>query len=362
MKRVVTFVLAMVFTLVGCTHISDVRSEHESVAHVEKEESITKPNPVDVVQDCEPAPAELIPEPSSIKLTIVGDCMLASDFGSGRFQSMADSCDPSYFFDGVIEYFKDDDYTIINLENVITDNDELQPRDKGDGVAYWYKAPSTNLNICTSSSVEVVNLANNHTYDYGSAGAQDTIDAVKAYGMEYGNNDRTVYLEKDGFTIALICHGLWYEGQVQEIFTRLEEAEEKSDFQIVYYHGGTERVHQPEEWRVRSSRALVEAGADLVIGNHPHVLQPMEEYNGALIIYSMGNFIIGGQKYPENRTILLTYTIELLDGVLVNTNYSIVPCYVYTDDINTFQPFPIEEEEVAVKVLDFMNNKEDSPV
>ena len=82
----------------------------------------------------------------------------------------------------------------------------------------------------------------------------------------------------------------------------LEEANANSDYQVVYCHGGEEKVHAYEDWKQASCHNLVDHGADLVIGSHPHVLQPMETYNGVNIVYSLGNFIFGGNNYPENRT------------------------------------------------------------
>ena len=187
---------------------------------------------------------------------------------------------------------------------------------------------------------------------------------MKAAGLLYGNNTETFYFEKNGYRIAVICHGLWNEGQAGDIVRRIHQAEEDSDFQIVFYHGGKEKVHAPEEWRQRASRRLVDEGADLVIGNHPHVLQPRETYHGTEIIYSMGNFCYGGSKYPENRTIIYQLKLRIDgDGKLESKAGEIIPCYVYTDDGgNNYCPGVIGDEETRQKVLDFMDGKRKSPL
>ena len=137
----------------------------------------------------------------------------------------------------------------------------------------------------------------------------------------------------------------------------------QSDYQIVFYHGGKERLHAPEEWKQRASRKLIDNGADLVIGNHPHVLQPMEEYNGKTIIYSLGNFCYGGHRQPKNRTVIykkiLTINKETMNVTVENDN--IIPCYVYTEKTNNYQPAPIINETEKQKVIDFMNQKIDLP-
>ena len=103
-------------------------------------------------------------------------------------------------------------------------------------------------------------------------------------------------------------------------------------------------------------------GADLVIGNHPHVLQPMENYNGVDIVYSMGNFCFGGNRRPENRTIIYQINLVIEDGKLVSKSSEIIPCYVYTGDSNNYCPKIIEDENIKQKVIDFMNWKIKSPI
>ena len=304
---------------------------------------------------------------STVKLTIAGDCMIATYKGQvspGSFSSKALEGDWEYFLNGVDEYFEADDFTIVNLENVLTDDPSLKPVAKDHNPAYWYKAPTENTKILTSQSVEVANLANNHYGDYGPKGRTDTAKACEDAGLLWGDNNKTVYLEKDGFVIALICHGLWYEGQENTIIERIKEAEKQSDFQIVYYHGGKERIYYPEQWKIRASRRLVDGGADLVIGNHPHVIQPREVYKGVEIVYSMGNFCFGGSKKPENRTILYTFDITFDKNTkeVVNTQSEIIPCYVYSGSTNNYQPTVITDEAVKQRVLDFMDWKLKSPI
>lgn len=304
-------------------------------------------------------------EPKKIVISIAGDAMLASyknQNATNGFNEYAEREEPHYFFDGVSSVFQNDDFTIVNLENVFTDQN-LTERIKPENPAYWYRSKTANVNILTESSIECVSLSNNHTNDYGEAGYTDTKNTLKEANVLYGTNEETFYIEKDGYKIAVICNGLWYAGQENSIINRIKEAEQYSDFQIVYYHGGTERVHKPEDWRIASSRKLVDNGADCVIGNHPHVIQPMEVYNGADIVYSLGNFCFGGSKHPENRTIIYQITLNFDE----NYNYSgytsqIIPCYVYTGSENNYQPAIIEDDVEKQRVLDFMNWGVDSPL
>lgn len=304
-------------------------------------------------------------ETFQIEINIAGDAMLAAyknQDSVGGFNEYVENHKPAYFFKEVNHIFRNDDLTIVNLENVFTDK-ELKEVAKDHNPAYWYRSKSNNTEILKAGFIEAVSLANNHYGDYGNQGRLDTQAAVAKAGILYGHNDKTFYYEKNGYRIAVICHGLWGEWQASAIIDRIKEAEKESDFQIVYYHGGTERIHKPEEWKIRASRKLVDNGADLVIGNHPHVLQPMENYNGVDIVYSVGNFCFGGSRKPENRTIIYSLKLEISkDGILLNKTSNIIPCYVYTGSVNNYQPDVIEDENIKQRVIDFMNWKIDSPL
>lgn len=340
--------------LICCSCAVDVVKEED----IKPDESIVEEVVVEEVK---------VEEPKSFDftLTFTGDVLIASQRNQttpGSFNAYAEENPPTYFLEKVKPIFEKDDYTIINLENVLSDRD-LKEINKGYTPAFWFKSKTSNTEILTSSSVEVASLSNNHYGDYGGQGQIDTKTALDNADILWGYDDKTIYLEKKGYTIALICNGLWGEWQADNIINRIKEAETQSDFQIVYYHGGKERLHSPEDWKVRASRKLVDNGADLVIGNHPHVLQPMENYNGVDIVYSLGNFCFGGNTRPENRTIIYQYKLTISnDGVLESKVANIIPCYVYTANLNNYQPAVIEDEVIKQRIIDFMNWKINSPV
>lgn len=348
MKRLIcVFVLVcMVFSLNGCAPVKKGDSE-----------------PADVIS----TPSAREPEDKSfnIKLTFAGDNILAcmkNQTTAGSFNEYANSKEPSYFLEKVVHIFENDDFTFVNLENVLTDKNLSEvPRDYSP--AFWFRSKTSNINILTSSSVEGVSLTNNHTRDYGTEGYNDTIATVQAAGLKYGTQTDTVYFTKNDYTVAIICSGLWWEGQSADIIKRVEQASEQSDFQIVFFHGGTEKVHVPDAYKQRAARKLVDCGADLVIGSHPHVLQPREIYKGVEIIYSLGNFCYGGHRRPENRCIIYSATLSFnAEGEYESFGSEIIPCYVYTGSVNNYQPAVIENSEEKQRVLDFMDGKVNSPL
>ncbi len=301
----------------------------------------------------------------NIKLSFAGDTMLASykdQTTPGSFNEYAKNKEPSYFLSKVSNIFKEDDFTILNLENVLTDQ-QLEEVNKNSEPAYWYKSKTDNIKILTTSSIEGLSVSNNHTNDYGPIGKQDTINTIVNANIQYGDYNNIMYFEKNNYKIAVICKGLWIESQTNEIIKLIKKAEQNSDYQIVFFHGGQEKIHHPEEWKVNATRKLIDNGADLVIGSHPHVIQPREIYKGKEIIYSLGNFCYGGNRNPENRTIIYQMNLTIdNNNTLVNENSEIIPCYVYTTKTNNYQPAPIEDETIKNKVLNFMDWKEGTPL
>ena len=115
----------------------------------------------------------------SIAVSFTGDMLLASLHGkraAGNFLDYAAKQEPEYFLQHVRPIFEADDFTVVNLENVLTDRN-LTPKEKATDPAYWFRAPAATTDILTSSGVEAVSLANNHTGDYNAAGYKDTVKA-----------------------------------------------------------------------------------------------------------------------------------------------------------------------------------------
>lgn len=303
--------------------------------------------------------------PTTITMTFAGDTMLATypnTTTATNFNGYLAAQSPDYFLAGVKDVFEGDDFTVVNLECTLSDR-ALKPVEKSYTPAYWYKGAAGNAGILAAGSVEMVSLSNNHTEDYGAEGLADTKAAVEAAGLKWGNRDQVVYLEKDGYVIAVVCGGMWNGTYQKDILCRrLAEAAERSDFQVVFFHGGEERKHAPEDWQKTAAHALVDAGADLVVGSHAHVLQPKETYNGVDIVYSLGNFCYGGSAYPENATALYQLKLTVEEGKVTAKEGTIIPCYVYTGTRNNFQPAVLAPCPEKQAILDFMNGLRKSPV
>ena len=311
--------------------------------------------------------AESLEKDFDIDMTFVGDCCMATNLEDSSYGTLLwyeSNADTTYFFSGVRSYF-DDDITIANCENTFSDR-SVAPRDKGEGPAYWFKSPAWFAKVFTDNSIEAVTINNNHTNDYGPEVFEDTKAALDAAGVRWGFRDNIIYYEEEGFKVGVVCVSYYSYSEAEGILPYLELAKENSDFQVIYFHGGVEGAYQPEDWKVQACHMLVDNGADLILGAHPHVLQKRENYNGVDIVYSLGNFCFGGNDNPvSNRTIIYKYKLkvhETAEGCEVTAKEEeMIPCYVYTGSTNNWQPYPIEDQETVDRVIRYMNGELDLP-
>lgn len=183
------------------------------------------------------------------------------------------------------------------------------------GKTFTFRAkPETAANLSVLSA-DIVSVANNHVYDYGETALLDTLDTLKQYGIPYVGAGRNleeareiVYFRAGDMKIAYVSatqveRSYVYTKEATEtrpgilrtydpagFLEVIKKAEETSDFVVVYVHWGTEGVSQFEADQQSLGRQYIDAGADLVIGDHPHCLQGVEYYKGVPIVYSLGNF------------------------------------------------------------------------
>lgn len=301
-------------------------------------------------------------EKTSVTISAVGDCTLGRDDRSSYTYSLPyvfenQNNDPSYFFAGVYEILNNDDLTIANLEGTFTDATVRANK------RFTFKGPSNYTDILLSGSVEAVNLANNHTYDYLNQGYEDTIEALDETTLKYFGNGIYSIIEVNGKTIGLCGIKGWDKTSAcKEIDNAMAYFYEcNTDLEIFSFHWGEERVYKQNSTQEAIARYAVDAGADLVLGHHPHVLQGIEEYNGKYIVYSLGNFVFGGNRNPDDKdTMIFQITFKYENNELVDTVINIIPTSLSSvSNINDYQPKILEGEEkekVLKKILDSSTN------
>ncbi len=297
---------------------------------------------------------ETEPQPVRYVLTFAGDCTLGNQKGASLSDGFIGTVgqDYAYPFADVMEYFANDTATFINLEGTFTDYPYAEDK------MFAFKGPKDYINILTQGSVEFAGVANNHTYDYGQQGYQDTIALLKEHGIAYGESKKTTIFEvADGLKIGVYSvAGAYNTVGLAENIKALKKA--GADIIIACMHWGEEYYYVPNLDQVTIARAAINAGADIVYGHHPHVLQKIEEYKDGIIFYSLGNFSFGGNSSPADKdtAILQQEFIRYPDGTLEMGELTIIPCYVtgiVNDWGNDYQPMPIPEtdQEAYQRVL-----------
>ncbi|WP_456279157.1 CapA family protein [Bacillus sp. AK128] len=298
------------------------------------------------------AVTERTPPPKPVKKTITfsaaGDFTIGSDESFGYNQTFIHEADQNglnFFVENISSLFSQDDFTSVNLETTLTNSN--QKADK----KFRFKGNPEYTKILNLGSIEAVNLANNHTYDYLQKGYTDTVENLKAHNVGYfGNGDHYLTTIKDVKIGALGYNG-WND--TTELRNSIEQdlkhlREQGAKIIIVHFHWGEERSYVPNSVQKSIGRFTIDMGADLVVGHHPHVVQGIEEHNGKFIVYSLGNFMFGGNRNPSDKdTFVFQQTFHLEDGDLLDEKeIKVVPFRISsTTARNNYQPTPLEGEE-----------------
>lgn len=301
-------------------------------------------------------PDEVLPERAMISdyvpitVTAVGDCTLGGDIRSGAyksFESYADKYGYDYFFKNVRGLFESDDLTIVNLEGPLTTSTDMRS-----GRQFNFRGDPEYVKILSGSSVEIANVANNHAMDFGEAGFSETAEVLRGEGIGVSGFSYVHFENVKGVTVGSLGFTEWAYSQ-EQIEQKIRLARENCQLLIVSVHWGEESIHEPTDTQVRLGRAMIDAGADLVIGNHSHVYGGVEMYKDKYIIYSLGNFCFGGNRNPRDKNCTIfqqTFNIQL-DGTVSDGGIRIIPALVSTkSDTNDFQPMILTGDKVEKRL------------
>ncbi len=250
--------------------------------------------------------------------------------------------DPAWVFENVRPVVAKDDLVFLNLECVLADSDE------GEAMKTWrIRAPTKLAPALTSIGADVVSVANNHALDFASPGFKSTLrtlDAlgIRAAGVQYRQEqvqDPVVVQVgelKVGF-LAYNAHGdehkdIDYRPRAftyrrKDALADVKRVRDQVDLLVVSMHWGPELAHLPWPRQETDAKAFIDAGAGLVLGHHPHVIQPYERYKDGLIVYSFGDFIFDkSTPWLVDRT-NARYALRVRYSGKVRTGWEIVPLW-----------------------------------
>lgn len=309
----------------------------------------------------------------SLTIAAIGDCLLGNDPRfrySGSFNEAYDNYGPSYFFDGVKEVLAGNDLSIANLETNLTDASQEVDKSFQGTEAFFFKGYPAYVNILQNAHINAVSIANNHSLDFEKQGMQDTIQNLLGAGIGCFGYERKYITTIKGIKIGLLgCNDMgplekgtdpsvekWYlSNDIKSLH------KQGCKIVIVYFHWGLENSYWPTDWQQNLGRFAIDSGADLVLGAHPHVIEPVEKYKGKYIAYSLGNFCFGGNNNPEDKdTYIFQETFIISSDVIIGSQISIVPCSISSStSVNDYRPRVLTGDDanrVINKVLFIGNN------
>lgn len=278
------------------------------------------------------------PGDNQISFLAVGDIMLNRDVEKVGLQRGWE-----YIFTEVAPVIQGADLAFANLESPIGDEGHF---------INMFQAPAAAMQGVAFAGFDVVSLANNHTLDYHIEGMYETMRLLREFGIDWvgaGANiqeaRKPLIREIGGVKLGFLSYTeMWFvharepiswqatdeepgvaPAELELIVEDVENLRDLVDVVIVSVHWGKEYVHEPTNEQRALARAAVDAGADLVLGHHPHVLQGIEFYNGGVIAYSLGNFVFDLPLARTWETMLLEFTLAP-SGIL---DMKIIPAYIF---------------------------------
>ncbi len=279
-----------------------------------------------------------------ILLKAVGDIMLSRKIGT-----YIDANGVDYPMAQVADYLKDADMTMGNLESPISNNGTPLP-----GKGIWFRAKPESVEALTAAGFDLLTVANNHALDYESPALLDTLNILKTAGITaIGGGENISQAKKfaicqvGNVNIAVLAYSqmtdIYWDIKhprklaatdtlpginpynIDTIVADIAEAKKEADIIIVTVHWGIEYANLPEAYQRQDAYAMVDAGANVIIGHHPHVIQGVETYKDGLIAYSLGNFVFD-QEHREDARQGLVLELELSPWGWVSASF--VPIYI----------------------------------
>lgn len=280
---------------------------------------LIKPAVIDIVPLSQAQVSAPIIAPASLSIILTGDIML----GRRVDLMMKAKNDYAFPFQKIAGELKKADIVFGNLENPISD------KGKKTGSIYSFRANPKAIEGLTFAGFNVLSLANDHAFDYGKIALEDTFLRLKTAGINYvgaGFNEKEAFSpiikEIDGsagspqakigflaytdigsvyWTATKNSSGLasisleYFENILQDI----KKANSQVDILIVSLHSGEEYIKEPGQPQIDFAKAAIDAGADIIVGHHPHIVQKNENYNNGYIFYSLGNFVFDQNSSAE---------------------------------------------------------------
>ena len=238
-----------------------------------------------------PHPSTALRASPALTLIAVGDIMLGRSVNA-KMRSLNDF---TYPFQKTADILRSTDLTFGNLES-----------------PFWKDCPTTNTGMVfcadpkaiqglTFSGFDILSIANNHILNYGSQGKQYTINLLQQNGILSSAENNIAIKQYNNLTIGFLSFDLTKTRSNQQILDMVTRYTSQAGILVISHHWGQEYEKIPQTWQTELAHQIIDSGAKVIIGHHPHVTQPTEEYNNGLIFYSLGNFVFDQPWSEETK-------------------------------------------------------------
>ncbi|MDF2546911.1 MAG: hypothetical protein K0R93_1809 [Anaerosolibacter sp.] len=283
-----------------------------------------------------------------VSISLLGDILL-----DGTVGKYIEDYGVDYPWEKVASILGASDIVLGNLETSVGTGGQIDVNKQ-----YSFQSKPETLKGMVNAGVDGVSIANNHILDYGQEGFKQTLEHLDVYGIKYAGGGENleaamqpIIWEKKGMKVGLLAFSRiiydvsWYatdkrpgilsayDHYIKHVSETIGKAREKVDFLIVSVHWGKELAQYPEEDEIKLGRLMIDSGADVIMGHHPHVLQGIEFYKDKPIVYSLGNFVFSSTSQLSRKSMI--FNLEVTQDGIINS-------YVVPVKINHCQPTPIE--------------------
>jgi poly-gamma-glutamate synthesis protein (capsule biosynthesis protein) len=224
------------------------------------------------------------------------------------------------------------DATVSNLEGTITTN--LSVSIPNNSVLRFTFDPHF-AGFLKDIGITAVSLSNNHSFDFGEAGYEATKNflaqaGVLSFGSPHNDDELSTKMELHGKTVCLVGYEGFVAPDPAPIAAEITRIRPSCDLVVATMHAGIEYLPGYTEQQQAAARAFIDAGADVVVGTHPHVVEPLEIYKGKAIFYSLGNFL-----FDQNASFITTHGLAVdMDWDGTETHYTLVPVTIQGEKVS----------------------------
>lgn len=298
-------------------------------------------------------------EQGKAEFAAVGDIFLGDQpicLGFG-VRSLAQRQGYSSMFSDVKDVLSQYELVVGNLESVIAPRNAVETSRSAGHVD---RADPEAALALRNAGINLVGLANNHIFEYGPSGLNETVWHLDAAGIAWAGKKNYVIRDVAGKKVAFLSWSLLPDTycpgidpaehynvttNIKPILADVATVKHSVDHVVLQLHWGNELVHRPSAKQQEIGHELIDAGVDVILGHHPHVLQPIERYKGGVIAYSLGNFVMDSWEHASRASIVLEITLG------AEIEYRAIPV---TIDGQTYRPALTRDRTELARILSLL--------